>query len=441
MRHHLLSLTLCIAAAGLLFAATANGQTTLNPAGKVAACPTALPGGSDGWDVKVYTNVANWNNRLFAAAYGLEAAMKAGSPAGHSTAEPDINFENMDGCNGNVVGERQVPGLDGGTDVNYYGMVMTGWIAFPQAKTYTLNVSSDDGFSCVIGTGTTNQVVGYFDGGRGCGAGTDFAVTVVDPGVYAIQIIMWEGEGGSGVEFTRHENDVFTLVGTTRPEGMADQPLIYAATNGLPAVRTDVTASIPGTKLNSGGKVAACPATLPVAGSDGWTVAVYTGLNNQLNNNRLAYAAYDLNTAANAGPPQGLDQNQPDLNYMDANGCAGHIAGERQLPFVNNSDDFGAVVTGWICFPEARVYTFVVSSDDGFSCVIGAGSTNQVIGYFDGGRGCDDGTFFTVSVPAAGIYPFQMIYWEGGGWRWFRTDPFREQRIHLGRHHPTGWYA
>ena len=385
MRHHWLSASLCCTAAGLLFAATANGQIPLNPAGKVAACPSALPGGSDGWTVKVYTNVANYNNRVFAAAYGLDAAIKAGSPAGYSTGEPDLNFQD-DGCGGNVTGERPLPGI---ASVDGFATVCTGWICFPVAKTYIFNVSSDDGFACVIGTGKTNQLVGYYDGGRGCDAGTDFSVVVSDPGVYAIQLVQWDGGGGAGIEFSIHENSKYTLVGTTRPEGMSSQPVIYGATNGLATPPTDVMAIVPSTKLNAGGKVAACPASLPVAGTDGWNVAVYTGLNNETNGNKLSYAAYDIKTAMDAGAPTGSATAEPDVNYENpTGGCGGHVGGQRAIPGLDAATDvnnYGAVFTGWICFPEAKTYTFNVSSDDGFAVVIGAGTTNQVVGYFDGG--------------------------------------------------------
>ena len=251
-----------------------------------------------------------------------------------------------------------------------YGGVFTGWICFPEAKSYRFNVSSDDGFSCIIGTGKTNQVVGYFSGGRGCDYGTDFEVVVQQPGVYAIQLIFWDGCCGSGIEFNRIVNvggtDTFVLVGTTRPQGMADQPLIYGTGLGLGEAPIDFLASIPGiTNLNAGGRIAACPANLPAAGSDGWNVQVYTGIINQPND-RLVDAAYNLKAAIDAGNlPAGTEQAQPDVNYADVGGCEGNVAGWRQLPGLtapapNGTDDYAAILTGWICFPEAKTYTLNV---------------------------------------------------------------------------------
>ena len=73
MRCHISFMLVLCAVTGLLFAATASGQTALNPAGRVAACPANPPvAGVDGWHVKIYTSVSNRDNQLVHAAHGLE---------------------------------------------------------------------------------------------------------------------------------------------------------------------------------------------------------------------------------------------------------------------------------------------------------------------------------------------------------------------------------
>ena len=62
-------------------------------------------------------------------------------------------------------------------------------------------------------------------------------------------------------------------------------------------------------------------------------------------------------------------------------------------------------------------YTLGVNSDDGFQATIGANFGDlgaQVLGEFNGGRGASD-TTFDIVVTEAGLYPFRVIWFEGGG--------------------------
>ena len=62
-------------------------------------------------------------------------------------------------------------------------------------------------------------------------------------------------------------------------------------------------------------------------------------------------------------------------------------------------------------------YKLGVNSDDGFKATIGANFTDmlaQQIGSFNGGRGAAD-TTFTIYVPEDGLYPYRVLWFEGGG--------------------------
>jgi hypothetical protein len=62
-------------------------------------------------------------------------------------------------------------------------------------------------------------------------------------------------------------------------------------------------------------------------------------------------------------------------------------------------------------------YTFGVNSDDGFKATIGANFNDilsQEIGGFDGDRGAAD-TKFDFYVAEAGLYPYRVLWYEGGG--------------------------
>ncbi|HMO64338.1 MAG TPA: hypothetical protein PKE47_03785 [Verrucomicrobiota bacterium] len=82
-------------------------------------------------------------------------------------------------------------------------------------------------------------------------------------------------------------------------------------------------------------------------------------------------------------------------------------------------------------------YSMIVNSDDGFRLTTGNVADRLqefVVGQFDGGRGAGD-TVMNFSITQAGVYPFRLIYQQGGGGSsvdWFTavpTDP--GNRLHL----------
>jgi len=69
-------------------------------------------------------------------------------------------------------------------------------------------------------------------------------------------------------------------------------------------------------------------------------------------------------------------------------------------------------------FPTAGVYTLDVNSDDGFLLMSGANPldtfTGVSVGQYNAGRGATD-SFMTLNVTQPGIYPFRLLYFQGGG--------------------------
>ena len=66
---------------------------------------------------------------------------------------------------------------------------------------------------------------------------------------------------------------------------------------------------------------------------------------------------------------------------------------------------------------ERGAYKFGVNSDDGFHASFGANFGDllaQTAGIFDGGRGASD-TTFEIFIEEAGLYPYRVSWWEGGG--------------------------
>lgn len=111
------------------------------------------------------------------------------------------------------------------------------------------------------------------------------------------------------------------------------------------------------------------------------------------------------------------------INYWDSGG-EGNFPNDGTknvpgLPGDVNNDNYSLEVFTVLDLPAGTV-TLGVNSDDGFRVQAlsvpdprsRSGSLN--LGQFDGGRGVAD-TTFQISVPAAGLYPFRLVYEEGGG--------------------------
>lgn len=87
----------------------------------------------------------------------------------------------------------------------------------------------------------------------------------------------------------------------------------------------------------------------------------------------------------------------PGIAPGDPNNIVGEVAGYLELP--------------------AGLVRLGVNSDDGFRLSLGSGTPDQfgtMLGQFDGGRGATD-SMMDVVVATAGLYPFRLIWSEGGG--------------------------
>jgi hypothetical protein len=78
---------------------------------------------------------------------------------------------------------------------------------------------------------------------------------------------------------------------------------------------------------------------------------------------------------------------------------------------------------------DPGLYSMGVNSDDGFIVTVGDRAADPLpanrLGLFDGGRGATDSIFAFV-IEQAGIYPFGLVWWEGGGGasvEWFTAAP------------------
>ncbi len=117
----------------------------------------------------------------------------------------------------------------------------------------------------------------------------------------------------------------------------------------------------------------------------------------------------DVDPANPANGPDRFNSVLPSINDARPNGFT---PGQGFF----STDNMVAETTGYIELP-AGMNTLVVNSDDGFRFSIFSGTGDVlglVIGQFDGGRGASD-TVMDFVVAEAGLYPFRLTWWEGGG--------------------------
>jgi hypothetical protein len=121
-------------------------------------------------------------------------------------------------------------------------------------------------------------------------------------------------------------------------------------------------------------------------------------------------------------------------NFNDNEGTTGLFrVADDEIPNVSAVDEIAVLAYTYLDL-AAGTYRMVVNSDDGFRVSAGAtaeDASGLTLGVFDGGRGASDSAFeFVVTEP--GIYPFRLLWWEGGGGascEWFAENLATGQRL------------
>lgn len=95
------------------------------------------------------------------------------------------------------------------------------------------------------------------------------------------------------------------------------------------------------------------------------------------------------------------------------------------LPAHNGLNGNSAIeVLTYLKFSAAGLYTMVVNSDDGFRVTTGKNPKDRFairLGEFDGGKGASD-VSFQFAVVSPGIYPVRLIWENGNGGIWKRSE-------------------
>jgi hypothetical protein len=116
------------------------------------------------------------------------------------------------------------------------------------------------------------------------------------------------------------------------------------------------------------------------------------------------------------------------VNFNEFEGDAGQIPGDQAVPGLepdlNGSDDFAVEFQAYLEL-SAGVHRFGVISDDGFKINSGTSLTDQTTSPLSFRNGGTANQTFEFVVPAAGLYPFRMVWYERGGSahaEWFSVD-------------------
>jgi hypothetical protein len=124
------------------------------------------------------------------------------------------------------------------------------------------------------------------------------------------------------------------------------------------------------------------------------------------------------------------------INFEQGGNNAGTITGDQPYPGLEAGDvnSFATEALMWLQL-DPGYYRLGVNSDDGFALRSGAPPRDALdginIGSFDGGRGAAD-TLMDLVVTEAGLYPFRLIHFEGGGGasiEFFSVDVTTGQRV------------
>ncbi len=142
-----------------------------------------------------------------------------------------------------------------------------------------------------------------------------------------------------------------------------------------------------------------------VAGLHGTNSAVTTGFSDGGYMDFTSVINFDITPTPGDGNFQ-TNNGYPDVMFPGLPGSVG-----------NGTDNASMEGLFFLQFASSGLYTLGVNSDDGFALTEGPNPKDRfanVLGSFDGGRGASD-TTFNFYVPQAGIYPFRLLYYNGGG--------------------------
>ncbi len=379
-----------------------GGLVEIGPAAKAADCGTAGLG-SPGWNVEAYAPVGYGIDAL-KTSIGVARFLGEG-PIATTTGEADLNYDDGGDCLGDFANTRAFPGIAAGTES--FGIIASGWICFPVAGDYVLQVRSDDGFEVVLGDGAAQQLVSIYLDGRICADATRATVRIAEAGVYPIRLLHFNGGGGAGLEVARIippdellENEAAHLLGTAT--GAPDEPLVYGTLNGVaaptgdfqdPVVTVRASEKIPGSGTGPAGFT-----VKSVYAPEGISIIHARDDDSNQTARRLLDAMADQASGAIVAEVNFRDLNEDLTPQPD-----GTIPGGVDFPGVTG-DNFAVRASAFVTFPAAGRYDLWLDWDDHVVLKLGG---QTLFAATSGGE-----RIVSINVLEAGAYPLRIEHVE-----------------------------
>jgi len=311
------------------------------------------------------------------------------------------------------------PWLVPGTASTDYAIRATGYIEFPAAGVYGLDVASDDGYIMWI----AGTIVGHYRTTRGSTtAGSPVFVYVSEPGIYDIRAEMFNRSGGSSMEVFEYLPDRSrALINSDRSRLKAyrDLPEPPASAKYANAVRVPAAAKAATLEdgLNPGARVRVV--TLDVLSGNATGGRDHDPLRHMNQAAELLDAVlYDIPSINQAGHVQtGSDVVLPTIQLANHT-LPGWASG-------TDVNDIAAQFEGYLAL-TAGGHVFRVNSDNGFNLWIGSTDRNQAWHIGQSGSLHNRGSSTSsppyqnyvdcyVHVEQDGLYPFVLHFLERDG--------------------------
>jgi len=291
---------------------------------------------------------------------------------------------------------------------------MSGYFTPPQTDNYIFYTKGDDGQRFRMNTNSVDS------------AEPSGAVTLVD--TFGACCQAYSAHGTSPVHLNAGQRYYIEALWKEGGGGdfqqIAFQPASGGSPDALPTIGCQYLSTVvdftdlatrPGAPkfMPTTGKLA--PGSLSNRGFKVHFVQVATNINNSTQD-----AENLVNCLAGPNIAGAPSYNSPMINYtIPDGGNYGHITPDAIFPGVGiaNMNNLALEALTYLDL-QPGIYTFDVNSDDGFRVSPATSYTDPnnaiTLGEFSGGRGSSD-TFFQVVITEAGLYPFRLIWEQGGG--------------------------
>ena len=279
-----------------------------------------------------------------------------------------LNFRNS-GADGRFTGGNvDFPGLGGAATDNFVTEIR-GTLLFPQVGTWTIGVSANEGFALYVNGSPTPLM--SLDGTRATAVAEVYqTITVTDASSpYEIRILHYDNTGDAEFELFAARGSYATF-----------DPVVFRLVGDVNGAKATTYKAVSGFLVDSLADAAAL-VTDPTKqqsitfGSASTVNFMNTGTDGHYTSNNAAFPGTTINT---------------------------------------EQDNYVVVIDGMVEIPSAGVWTFGVSTDEGFSLQLSRGAYSDSMS-LDGTRTAPVDTLKAFNLPEAGSYQVRLVFYDYTG--------------------------